>query len=70
MAGVDMSPEAVERRLREASRLSVLRLHYPPRVDMSPQEVERRLREVAQLYALERRLRALGAAQPGPTASK
>lgn len=55
---VDMSPAAVEHRLREASRLSVLRLPYPPRVDMGPAAVEQRLREVAQLYALEERLRA------------
>jgi len=52
----DMSPEAVERRLREAARLSVLTLPYPPRVDMSPRGVERRLREVAQLYALQQKL--------------
>lgn len=56
---VDMSPEAVSGRLREASRLSVLRPPYPARVDMSPRGVAGRLREVAQLYALEQRLRAL-----------
>jgi hypothetical protein len=52
-----MSPEAIERRLREASRLSVLIPPFPPQIDMSPAAIERRLREVAQLYALERRLR-------------
>jgi len=56
---VDMSPEAVERRLREASRLSVLKLPYPPRVDMSSEGVTRRLREVAQLYALAQKLATL-----------
>ena len=55
---VDMSPQAVEQRLREAARISVLKLPYPPRVDMSPAAVERRIREVAQLYALQRKLEA------------
>lgn len=55
---VDMSPRAITARLREASRLSVLKLPYPPRVDMSPRAVEARLREVARLYDLNDRLRA------------
>ena len=53
----DMSAEAVELRLREASRLSDLLPPFPPAVDMGPEALERRLREVAELHALERRLR-------------
>jgi hypothetical protein len=56
----DMSPEAIEQRLREASRLSVSKLPYPPRIDMGPKAIEGRLREVAQLHAFERQLRAFG----------
>ena len=58
MIPVDMSPEAVGRRLREASRLS-REGPGPPAVDMSPAAVERRLREVSHLFAAARRLRAL-----------
>ena len=61
---VDMSPEAINRRLREASRLSLLVPPFPPRVDMGPEAIGRRLREVAQLYAVERRLRAAPLLQP------
>ncbi len=48
-APVDMSPQAVEERLREASCLSPLPLAPAPHVDMSPQAVEARLREWAEL---------------------
>lgn len=54
---VDMSPEAITQRLREASLLSDLNPPFPPQIDMSAQGVERRLREVAELFALARRLR-------------
>lgn len=54
---IDMSPEAVEARLRETSRLAVLIPPFPPAVDMSPGAMALRLREVAQLWALERKLR-------------
>jgi hypothetical protein len=54
-----MSPAAIERRLREASRLSVLTPPFPPRVDMSPAAIERRLREVAQLFHLNSTLRTV-----------
>jgi hypothetical protein len=61
---VDMSPEAITRRLREASRLGDLRPPFPPRVDMSAAGIERRLREVAALHALAHQLRGPGVPSP------
>ena len=57
MTATDMRPEAIERRLRRASEISVLRPPFPPQIDMGPEAVERRLRDVGQLHALERALR-------------
>lgn len=54
---IDMTPEAIERRLREASRLAVLTPPFPPAIDMSADAIATRLKEAAQLWALERRLR-------------
>jgi hypothetical protein len=56
---VDMSPAAIDERLQQLARLSVLTPPYPPAIDMGAVAVERRLREVAQLFALEFTLRAL-----------
>lgn len=50
---VDMSPEAIERRLRLCNPPDLRpehRLHH--KLDMSPTGVERRLRQVASLYRL------------------
>ncbi len=51
---VDMSPEQVQQRLREASRLSDLRPEHrlDSKVDMSPAAVARRLRRAAALYRM------------------
>lgn len=69
MTTVDMSPEAVAARLREASRLSQLPPPFPVRVDMSDQGVGLRLREVAQLYVLGRRLAGFAPARNAPDLS-
>lgn len=60
----DMSPDAIERRLCEASRLSDLRPPFRARVDMSEEAIERRLREAAALFALASRLGGLAVVQP------
>lgn len=54
MNPVDMSPEAVTRRLREVGRLSDLgpAARAFAKVDMSPASVTRRLRRVSQLRRL------------------
>jgi hypothetical protein len=54
---IDMSPAAIDARLREQSRLSPLTLPHRPSIDMSPEAIEQRLRELAQLRALWVRLR-------------
>jgi hypothetical protein len=56
---VDMRPEAIDRRLREMSQLSVLRPPFPSSVDMSAGAVESRLRELSQLFAFGQKLRTL-----------
>ena len=55
---VDKGPEAIARRLLEASHMSDLRPPFAPHVDMSPKVIVQRLREVGELFALERELRA------------
>jgi len=49
---VDMSPEAIDRRLVEASALSPLDFKPLPRIDMSPDAIEARLQEWAELTVL------------------
>lgn len=49
--GVDMSPEAIDRRLRLAAELSAGLTPATPRVDMSPEAIDRRLREASELAA-------------------
>jgi hypothetical protein len=56
-----MSPEAIERRLVEASSQSPLGLMPLPRIDMSPEAIEARLEEWAELTAL-----CLELGDPGP----
>ena len=52
MRDVDMSPQAVTRRLEEASDLHAeQRLQRKP-IDMSPMAVTRRIRKVSELRAL------------------
>ncbi len=53
---VDMSPPAIEARLRRLSALSRLDLRSAPRVDMTPSGIEARLRECAEMSALCRSL--------------
>ncbi|MBI4956023.1 MAG: hypothetical protein HY908_28645 [Myxococcales bacterium] len=64
-----MSPEAIERRLREVSAGRTLRPPFPPSVDMGPDAIARRLHDAAQLHALERELRARRAEDPRSTVS-
>jgi hypothetical protein len=54
MREVDMSPEAIEARLREVSRLRDARRLLE--VDMSPEAIERRLRKVSELRDLCKKL--------------
>lgn len=63
---VDMSPEAIDARLRETARLTDLRPPFPVRVDMSPAGIDARLREVAQLYRLNVELQRLRPASSDP----
>jgi hypothetical protein len=49
---IDMSPEAVERRLCALSEVSGLVLEVFPRVDMSPAAIDARIAEWAELTAL------------------
>jgi hypothetical protein len=56
MTDVDMSPRAVERRLREVSRQRREQLERQGPVDMSPEGVEGRLRAVSRLRGLCLRL--------------
>ena len=55
MAPVDMSPEAITRRLRQVAELS-----KHPQIDMSAEAVTHRLREVSQLRALCLKLEQIG----------
>lgn len=54
MSSVDMSPAAIEERIRSASSLSCLRpeTRLDAKLDMSPEGVARRIREASQLRAL------------------
>lgn len=58
---VDLSPAAVERRLRQASAMSDLdpRTRLDAKLDMSPVGIAARLREAAELLDTCLRLRAL-----------
>ncbi len=47
-----MSPEAIERRLVEASRASTLGFQPLPRVSMAAEDIERRLLECAEMSAV------------------
>jgi hypothetical protein len=49
---VDMSPAAVEARIRKLSELSPLDDPFRPRVDMSEAAVEARIRELSEMSAL------------------
>lgn len=60
----DMTPDAVDARLRELSRLSADAI-WPPLVDMSSQAVTSRLLECAEISALAIELEAAGAAHFG-----
>ncbi len=62
MSRVDMSPEAVTRRLRLVGELSDLgpEAHAAGKVDMSPEGVTRRLRQASQLSKLCRSLERAG----------
>lgn len=57
---VDMSPEAIDARLRLCSDLSRGRPANTPRVDMSAEAIDRRLRECSDLSALCASLAAAG----------
>jgi hypothetical protein len=61
---LDMSPEAVSRRLRQAAALSDLSIARAGegKVSLDPEAVTARLRAVSQLRALGLRLRRAGAA--------
>ena len=60
MGSVDMSPEAVMRRLMAVSRLRDIERERRPAVDMSPRAVTLRLETVAKLHGLCLALEALG----------
>ena len=49
---IDMSAEAIERRLREVAQTSDLSFLQPPRVSMAPADIEARLQECAEMSAL------------------
>ncbi len=62
MRDVDMSPQAITRRLELVSALSAQRRRARPRVDMSPEAITRRLRTAGELCALCHKLGAIGRA--------
>ena len=69
MAKLDMSPEAVTRRLRDAAALSDLSVTraMEGKVSLAPAAVSARLRTVARLRSLGLRLQRAGAAADGTT---